>query len=247
LGAAQWWIFRALKARSRHICICTYFTPSFDHNFVPYFHFMLKAQALTFAYPGGTPMHFPEIHCRKGEHWLLLGASGSGKTTLLQLLAGLRTPTAGTVEIGDTAMSSLSRAKLDKFRGQHIGIIFQQPHFIESLNVEENLVLAQGLAGKKTDRSKIRGLLNRLGMVHKLKSKTTQLSQGEQQRIAIARALVNEPAVILADEPTSALDDQNTREVIALLEEQAQLAGATLLCVTHDARLKDYFPKQIVL
>ena len=192
-------------------------------------------------------MRFPEIHCQKGEHWLLLGDSGSGKTTLLQLLAGLRTPSSGEVLIGDTMMTSLSHAALDKFRGQHVGIVFQQSYFIESLNVEENLVLAQGLAGKSIDKQKIRNLLQRLGISDKLKSRTQRLSQGEQQRVAIARALVNEPAVILADEPTSALDDKNTQEVIALLEEQAELAHATLLLVTHDARLKDYFPKQIVL
>jgi putative ABC transport system ATP-binding protein len=192
-------------------------------------------------------MHFPEISCGKGEHWLLLGASGSGKTTLLQLLAGLRTPDAGEVRIGETAMNKLSRSKLDKFRGRHIGIVFQQPHFIESLDVEENLALAQGLAGTRIDKKKIRTLVDRLGLSHKLNSKTHRLSQGEQQRVAIARAIVNEPTVILADEPTSALDDQNTREVIRLLEEQAELANSTLLLVTHDARLREYFPKQIIL
>lgn len=208
---------------------------------------MLKAQALSFAYPGAGVMRFPDILCQKGEHWLLLGNSGSGKTTLLHLLAGLRTPSAGTVQVSDTVISTLNSSALDRFRGRHIGIVFQQSHFVRALNVEENLALAQKLAGRSIDRKTIRTLTERLGMSHKLKSSTVRLSQGEQQRIAIARALVNEPALILADEPTSALDDGNTAEVIALLEEQARIAGATLLVVTHDARLKDRFTKQITL
>ena len=166
---------------------------------------------------------------------------------MLQLLAGLRRPGAGSVTIGDTELKNLSPAGLDKFRGQHIGIVFQQAHFIESINVGDNLALAQKLAGRHIDRKKILALANRLGISHKLRSNTRHLSHGEQQRAAIARALVNEPAVILADEPTSALDDENTGEVIALLEEQAQLAHATLLVVTHDARLKSHFPNQIML
>jgi putative ABC transport system ATP-binding protein len=162
-------------------------------------------------------MRFPDINCGHGEHWLLLGASGSGKTTLLQLLAGLRTPTNGEVYVRDKAMHTLSSAGLDQFRGQNIGIVFQQPHFIESLDVQDNLAIAQKLAGKSIDVEKIKTLVGRLGLTHKMHARPQSLSQGEQQRIAIARALVNEPAVILADEPTSALDDQNTDEVVALL------------------------------
>jgi len=208
---------------------------------------MLKTTNLAFAYPGEEEMKFPDIQCLKGDHWLLLGSSGSGKTTLLQLLAGVRKPTSGSVEIGGTRLGSLSNADLDKFRGQHIGVVFQQAHFIESLDVEDNLVLAQKLAGRKIDRTKIRLLARRLGLHHKLKSMTHHLSTGQQQRIAIARALVNEPNVILADEPTSAIDDENTEVVISLLEEQASLVNATLVVVTHDARLRNHFPNQIVL
>ncbi len=209
---------------------------------------MLKAERLTFSYGSGeSEMTFPDIHCPKGEQWLLLGQSGSGKTTLLHLLAGLRTPSNGNIEIGDTVINSLTRAELDAFRGRHIGIIFQQSHFIRSLNVMENLTLAQKLAGLSVDRQKIQDLLDRLNIGHKAKSKTSQLSQGEQQRVAIARALINEPYIILADEPTSALDDRNTDEVIHLLVEQSQAAEATLLVVTHDNRLKERFSKQITL
>ena len=102
-------------------------------------------------------MKFPDISCKPGEHMLLLGQSGSGKTTLLNLLAGLRTPNNGVVEIGDTVLNKLSSSKLDQFRGQHIGIIFQQSHFIRSLNVEENLLIAQQMSWNKCGSHDIRG------------------------------------------------------------------------------------------
>lgn len=208
---------------------------------------MLKTKDLQFNYDGGTPLRFPDIQCKSGEHWLLLGQSGSGKTTLLHLLGGLRTPKNGDVTIGETSLNSLSMSELDKFRGKNVGIIFQVPHFVHSLSVRENLELAQKLAGIPIDSERIKNLLERLAIGHKLNSKTSELSQGEQQRVAIARALVNRPKVILADEPTSALDDKNTDEVIRLLEETAREVNATLLVVTHDKRLKDNFSNQINL
>jgi putative ABC transport system ATP-binding protein len=206
---------------------------------------MLKTENLGYAYPGSPPLRFPNIQCAKGEHWLVLGESGSGKTTLLHLLGGLLSPKEGHIVVGDTEMNQLSRGALDQFRGQHIGIIFQTAHFVQSLTVGDNLALAQSLAGMKVNRERIRELLGRLGLEHKLRSKPSQLSVGEKQRASIARAIINQPAVILADEPTSALDDSNCKQVIELLEEQAQAVEATLLVVTHDARLKDHFPHQI--
>ncbi|RLD22502.1 MAG: ABC transporter ATP-binding protein [Bacteroidetes bacterium] len=208
---------------------------------------MLQASDITYTYNGGLKLVFPNISCPTGQHWLLLGQSGSGKTTLLHLLAGLRTPTTGSVSIGGTDISKLRASRLDKFRGKNIGIVFQEPHFMRALNVEENLALTQSLSGQKVDKKKIHTLLDRLNIAHKLKSDTSALSQGEKQRVAIARALINDPVLILADEPTSALDDKNTREVISLLEEQATAAGATLLVVTHDNRLREQFPNQITL
>lgn len=208
---------------------------------------MLETQNIQFSYTGNQSLKFPNIDCKKGEQWLLLGQSGSGKTTLLHLLGGMLTPQSGSVKIDDTDITQLKATELDRFRGQNIGIIFQTAHFIKALTVEENLVLAQQLAGKPVDKSLIPNYLNKLNLGHKLKSKTADLSVGEQQRVAIARALINNPAVILADEPTSALDDKNTKEVIQLLENQAAEAGATLLIVTHDSRLKEYFKNQIVL
>ena len=208
---------------------------------------MLQTENLSFSYKGSSALNFPDIHCQKGEQWLLLGQSGSGKTTLLHLLGGLLSPSSGTVKVGDTILKKLSTAQLDKFRGKHIGIIFQKAHFIRALTVEENLQLAQKLAGVPISKTRIKELLDRLNVGHKLKSKPNKLSQGEQQRVAIARALVNQPTIILADEPTSALDDTNCEEVIQLLEEEAAAVGATLLVVTHDARLKERFKQQISL
>ena len=208
---------------------------------------MLQTADLQFSYDNQPALQFPDIQCGKGEHWLLLGQSGSGKTTLLHLLGGLLTPQEGHVEVGGTALGTLSSARRDRFRGQHIGIIFQKAHFVKSLTVEENLMLAQKLAGMKISKERIVQLLEQLNVGHKLRARPDRLSQGEQQRVAIARALVNQPDVILADEPTSALDDVNCTEVINLLERESNAVGATLLVVTHDGRLKERFGKQIKL
>jgi ABC-type lipoprotein export system ATPase subunit len=208
---------------------------------------MLQTKDLRFSYNNNQVLEFPNLNCQKGENWLLLGQSGSGKTTFLHLLGGLLSPQSGSIRIGETDMASLKKSALDHFRGQNIGIIFQTPHFVKALTVEENLILAQRLAGFKEDKSLIFNILQKLNLAHKLKSKPSELSVGEAQRVAIARALINKPAVILADEPTSALDDKNTDEVIQLLEKQAAEAGATLLIVTHDGRLKNYFKNQIQL
>lgn len=210
---------------------------------------MLVTKNLSYQYAKGDRplLQFPDINCGDGEQWLLLGQSGSGKTTLLQLLAGLRTPKTGEVTVKDTVINHLSTRELDYFRGQQIGIIFQQSHFVRSLTVSENLALARKLAGLPPDISLIKDLLAQLNVGHKLNARPQQLSVGEQQRVAIARALVNKPNFILADEPTSALDDQNTAQVVSLLREQAEQAGATLLVVTHDNRLKTIFEQQITL
>lgn len=208
---------------------------------------MLQTKNLRYSYTKSQVLQFPDMHCKKGEQWLLLGQSGSGKTTFLHLLGGLLSPQSGSIHIGDTDMATLKTAALDHFRGQHIGIIFQTAHFVKALTVEENLILAQQLAGFKEDKTLILSLLQKLNLDHKLKAKPSELSVGEAQRVAIARALINHPTVILADEPTSALDDKNTDEVIQLLEKQAAEAGATLLIVTHDGRLKNYFKNQILL
>jgi len=221
---------------------------------------MLNAQQLHYSYDGTHILRFPDIACAAGEHWLLLGQSGCGKTTLqsgcgkttlLHLLGGLLAPRSGSVQVAGTDFDSLSTAQLDAFRGKNIGIIFQKSHFARALSVEENLLLAQQLAGLQPDRQRAAELLQHLDIGHKMKSRTDRLSQGEQQRVAIARAVINRPKLILnrpklilADEPTSALDDDNCAEVVALLEREAAQTGATLVI---DGRLKEKFTHRISL
>jgi len=208
---------------------------------------MIAVQGLRFQYPQGPSFSFPDFRCDAGEHLLILGESGRGKTTLLHLLAGLIKPTGGEILINRTDTVKLSNTALDRFRGQHIGIIFQTAHFVESLSVIDNLMLSPFLSGKNASREAALTALNRLNIEQKASNKPRNLSVGEQQRVAIARAVFHQPAVILADEPTSALDDHNAQEVLKMLEEQAKLSGAALIIVTHDKRLKDHFSKQITL
>ncbi len=208
---------------------------------------MIATHQLKFKYDNGPSFQFPDIVCGRGEHLLILGESGKGKTTLLHLLAGMLKPQSGDVIISEKNTSKMSGTALDKFRGDHVGIIFQTSHFIASLSVEDNMIMPHYLTGKNVGREKARGILERLNLSSKLNKKTNSLSVGEQQRVAIARAMMNNPTVILADEPTSALDDKNANEVIAMLTEQAKETGACLVIVTHDKRLKDRFSKQIVL
>ncbi len=208
---------------------------------------MLTTHNLSFAYPGQPPLHFPDLHCPAGSHWLLLGKSGSGKTTWLHLLAGMLRPSGGHIRLDDAQPHALPDAQLDRWRGQHVGIVFQKAHFVQGLTVEDNLRLAQYLAGVRPERARLRAMLAQLNLADKHAQPTYQLSQGEQQRVAIARALVNRPRLILADEPTSALDDDNCQEVARLLMGRARELEANLLIVTHDARLKALFEHQVSL
>lgn len=207
---------------------------------------MLTSTNISFQYPG-THFNFPDVHVGDKGHCLVLGKSGTGKTTFLHILAGLLTPKTGEISIDGQILRQLSSTRLDQFRGKKIGIVFQKSYFIQAISVLENLAWSQYLAGNTIDRRRILSLLERLGVDHHAHHRPARLSTGEQQRVSIARALINKPSVILADEPTSALDDQNAEEVIHLLEEQAELEHAALIIVTHDARIKSHFDQQILL
>ena len=206
---------------------------------------MLETKNLRFKYDDDSELSFPDIKTSK-ENLLILGASGVGKTTFLHLLSGLLKPLEGEIDLIGTTISKLTMTEMDRFRGKNIGIVFQKPHFINSLTVKENLQLAQYIS-KKIDKTRISSLLESLGIEDKANKKTLNLSQGEKQRVAIALAIVNSPKLILADEPTSSLDDLNCNKVINLLKNQAAKYKAKLIIITHDYRLKKHFKNTLSL
>ena len=206
---------------------------------------MLETKNLRFKYDDDSVLSFPDIKTSK-ENLLILGASGVGKTTFLHLLSGLLKPLEGEIDLIGTTISKLTMTEMDRFRGKNIGIVFQKPHFINSLTVKENLQLAQYIS-KKIDKTRINSLLESLGIEDKANKKTLNLSQGEKQRVAIALAIVNSPKLILADEPTSSLDDLNCDKVINLLKNQAAKYKAKLIIITHDYRLKKHFKNTLSL
>ncbi|ACT94824.1 ABC transporter ATP-binding protein [Dyadobacter fermentans] len=208
---------------------------------------MISSTRLRFAYSAQKQFSFPDIHCNDKETLLILGQSGKGKTTLLHLLALLLKPESGDIMIAGKSVKSLSPQEITATRARHIGIIYQRPHFVSSLSVMDNILLSNYLANQQEDRQKARQLAEQLGFADHLSKKTNQLSQGEQQRVSIARSLMNNPNIILADEPTSNLDDDNCQRVIQLLKRQSAQIGASLVVVTHDQRLKDEFSNQVFL
>ena len=207
---------------------------------------MIKTKGVEFNYDNQVFFKFQDIDLKSSENLLIIGSSGIGKTTLLHLLAGLLESSSGSIKLFEKELSDLSSHQLDKFRKNNIGIVFQRPHFVNSLTVKENLQLAQYIANKK-DNNRIENILKNLNIFDKSDKKTNQLSQGEKQRASIALAIVNSPKLILADEPTSSLDDINCDNVIKLLKKQATDFEAQLIVITHDSRLKKHFKNSIEL
>lgn len=198
---------------------------------------LLLSKDLKFAHPGQKILQFPDIQLDANDSLLILGKSGSGKSTLLNLIAGLLRPHSGNIHIDGVSISRLSGHALDLFRGKNIGIVFQKPHLIAALNVRQNLELAHYFSKEKGQD--LDSLLEELGIKQKAKASVLTLSEGEAQRVSIARALANSPKLILADEPTSSLDDAHAEKVIQLLQAQARKIGAALIIVTHDQRVKN--------
>jgi len=208
----------------------------------------LAVRDLAKAYAGRDVLSGVNFNAAPGERLLLLGPSGSGKSTLLNCLCGLQRPDQGVVTLdGATMVSSRSTTAADTLRRRHFGIVFQTLRLVSALSLRANLTLAQKLQTGSTDKPAIDRMLDRLGIAHRTDARPHQLSQGEAQRAAIARALVVRPAILVADEPTSALDHDNATRVAALLIELAEETGATLIVATHDDRLRPHFPRTLTL
>ena len=171
-----------------------------------------------------------------GQFTAVMGPSGSGKSTLMHLLAGLDTPSSGTVEIGGEDITTMSDKQLTKLRRKHIGFVFQQFNLLPTLTAEENITLPLSIAGRKPDKADLEALIARVGLDDRRRHRPSEMSGGQQQRVAIARALISRPTVLFADEPTGNLDSASGAEILALLREAVELDGQTTLMVTHDPR-----------
>jgi len=183
-----------------------------------------------------TALNDVTLEVASGQFTAIMGASGSGKSTLLHLMAGLTQADAGRVVINGTELGKLGDRKLTLFRRRHVGLVFQAFNLIPTLSAEENVALPLLLDGKldKTGRAKVNELLDKLGLGPRKSHRPDALSGGEQQRVAIGRALVTDPAVILADEPTGNLDSANSKAVCELLRDLSVIHGKTIVMVTHE-------------
>lgn len=198
---------------------------------------MIRSQQLTYAYPGASPLTFPDVDVPQGTVVLLSGPSGSGKSTWLALVAGLIAPSAGQLTVAQQEMGTLSSVASDPWRAQTIGFLPQKLHLSAALSVRQNLGLVYWAAGRSEDPQRMDAALTALNvhdLAHRLPS---QLSGGQAQRVALARAVLLSPSVILADEPTASLDDEAAADAVGWLLHTAKTQGATLVIATHDARV----------
>jgi putative ABC transport system ATP-binding protein len=208
---------------------------------------MFELRNVRHAYNGVDALQVPDWRAEQGQHWLVIGPSGSGKTTLLHVLAGILKVSYGEVLVAGERLDKLKPRKLDRFRSRHVGLVLQRLHLLSSLTVFDNVLIAQDFAQEPQDRDRVREVLAALGLEKKAKAYPDQLSFGQAQRLAVARAVVNRPTLLLADEPTSNLDDVHCMRALDLLQAQARACRATLLIATHDQRIKARVPRQFRL
>lgn len=208
----------------------------------------------TYVAPDGsaTPIvSISEFKLADGQQTALIGSSGSGKTTLLHMIAGIVPADAGeilfTLDGSSTDVAALSEARRDVFRGRHIGYIFQTHHLLPGFTAMENVLLGMSFTGRRHDPAWAKHLLEAVGLKDRLDYRPAKLSVGQQQRVAVARALANRPQLVLADEPTGALDSKNAQQVLELILRLTAEANAALLMVTHDDAIAKQLPATVRL
>lgn len=198
----------------------------------------VSARGLTRAYGrGGAQVHAlrgVDVDFAPGAFTAIMGPSGSGKSTLMHCLAGLDTPTSGSVRIGGTEITGLADTALTRLRRDRVGFVFQAFNLVPTLTAEQNIVLPLELAGRTPDRAWLDEITRTLGLADRLAHRPHELSGGQQQRVAVARALLTRPDVVFGDEPTGNLDSASGAEVLALLRRSAREMGQTIIMVTHD-------------
>lgn len=208
---------------------------------------MLEAKGITKSYEKLQVLKGIDLHIQKGEVVSVVGASGAGKSTLLHILGTLDTPDLGDIYIRNIKLTSLNGNELARFRNQHIGFIFQFHNLLPEFTAFENVCLPGYLGQKNTKEVEDRGkeLLNLLGLKDRISHKPSQMSGGEQQRAAVARALINQPAIIFADEPSGNLDSQNADELHHLFFQLREELGQTFVIVTHNTELADMADRKL--
>lgn len=210
---------------------------------------MIELSKVEFRYPSkeGFRLSVPALSVSAGDCVAVVGPSGSGKTTLLGLLSGILQPGSGSIRIGQVDLAGLDERRRRRYRIRRIGQVFQTFELLAYLSVAENVMLPYFIdktdAGRQQIQQRAQDLLRDVGLEHKAAARPSELSQGEQQRVAVCRAMLNRPALLLADEPTGNLDQDNKQNVVELLLEQARQNRSTLLMVTHDHSLLEPFSK----
>jgi len=204
----------------------------------------LRDVTKSFSQPDGTALpilDIPEFSLDAGEQVVLVGRSGCGKTTLLHVIAGISRPTSGRVKIDGWDIALMAESEVDQFRAERMGYVFQTFNLLPSFTALENVLLGMTFGRLRAERERAKTLLKRVGLEHRLTHKPPMLSVGEQQRVAVARALANRPQLILADEPTANVDVGNQQQVIDLLRQTCQEEKVALIIVTHAPEVAEQF------